>query len=194
MRRWLWLLGLSVTASAGAAVTLSPEGPATRDPNAQLQVLRDPGRALDAAAAWQAWQAGRFAPVADARASFGFTRDALWFHLRVENTSATALQRALVIEQPRLDRIEVHLRHDDGRRDVAVLGDSQPFAARSFAHRWPNHAFTLAPGAGADLLLRVESDSSIQLPLALLAPAELYRSTHGEQLGIGLYYGILLAL
>ena len=193
MGRWLLLLGLGVGTIVGAALPLTAAA-ATRDAAAPLQVLRDPDHALDAAAAWQAWQAGRFAPVPDARANFGFTRDALWFHLRVENTSKATLQRVLVIEQPRLDRIEVHLRHDDGRREVALLGDSQPFAARSYAHRWPNHAFTLAPGAGVELLLRVESDSSIQLPLALLTPAELYRRTHGEQLGIGLYYGILLAL
>src|SRR5687767_13440309 len=105
MRRWLWLLRLGVSAIAAAAVTLSPEPAVPFDANGELQVLRDPSHALDAAGAWEAWQAGRFAPVPNPRASFGFTRDALWFHLRVQNTGATPLQRALVIEQPRLDRI-----------------------------------------------------------------------------------------
>lgn len=177
----LLLLALLLAAPLAAREALAPT------------LLRDPGHALAAEDAWQAQAQGAFAPLPDAAASLGFTRDALWFHLRVEPDRAEPAREVLVIEQPRLDRIDVFVRHDDGRRAQAALGDTRPFAARSFDHRWPNLALDLR-GAGAQVLLRVQSDSSVQLPLARLTPTALYRQTHAEQLGIGLYYGILLAL
>jgi diguanylate cyclase (GGDEF)-like protein len=40
----------------------------------------------------------------------------------------------------------------------------------------------------------VRSTSSIQVPLRLYTPTQLWASSHDEQAGLGLYYGILLAL
>jgi two-component system, sensor histidine kinase LadS len=190
----LLLCWLAARPAQADGVLLDAALAARIEPGAALQVLRDPERVLDVDAAWRALIDGRFAPSPNRNASFGFTRDALWFHLRVRNVQAVDARWLLAIEQPRLDRIDAWIRHDDGRRESRVLGDTLPFDARSVAHRWPNLALELGAGTGADVLLRVESDSSIQLPLLLATPAELYRATHAEQIGIGLYYGILLAL
>ena len=190
----LALLWIGSPHAVGEALPLDAAGDTRVDATGELRVLRDPAHALTPEAAWRARDAGGFVPLPNRNASFGFTRDALWFHLRVENRERATARWVLAIQQPRLDRIDVWVRHDDGRRSTQALGDAVPFAARSYEHRWPNLAIDLAAIGGADVLLRVESDSSVQLPLALFTPSELYRSTHAEQIGIGLYYGILLAL
>jgi diguanylate cyclase (GGDEF)-like protein len=99
-----------------------------------------------------------------------------------------------VIEQPRIDEILIHARDQVGEYRQYSLGDRLPFAARGVAHRYPNVELALPRGSALDILVGVRSTSSIQLPLRLYTPTELWAASHDEQAGLGLYYGILLAL
>ncbi len=191
----LWL-GLLCCGPGQASAPVRLTGP-TETPvevNPQLRLLRDSGHTLDASQAWAALQRGEFVASPNRLASLGFTRDAVWAHLRIENQDSPQSSWVLAIAQPRIDRIEASVRDDAGGLSEHVLGDSQPFVARSEAHRWPNLALHIPPGSGVDVLMRVTSDSSIQLPMALYTPSALYRETQAEQIGLGVYYGILLAL
>lgn len=158
-----------------------------------LGLLRDPAHTLTVDTAWQAWHEGRFAPVADS-ASYGFSHDAFWFALSLDNRDNPARRWLLTVEQPRLDRIDIWWRDGKGDLHAAKLGDALPFSARSEPHRYPNQALELGAGETLQILLRVESSSSVQLPLRLYTPNELYRSSYDAQAGAGLYYGLLLAL
>jgi two-component system, sensor histidine kinase LadS len=192
---WLWLLvGGPAYAVAAPSLVLERGGGNRVDAAPALRLLRDPEQALDAAQAWQALARDEFVAPPNRLANLGFTRDAVWFHLRIENRDRPQSRWVLAIAQPRLDRIEVRVRDEHGTETSTTLGDSQPFGARSEDHRWPNVTVDLAAGQHVDVLLRVTSDSSIQLPLSVSTPEALYRSTQAEQVGLGLYYGILLAL
>ncbi|MCQ4165988.1 sensor domain-containing diguanylate cyclase [Tahibacter harae] len=199
LRRWLgrggalWLLFCALLAQAAEPVALGRDSGFRIDLHAGLSLLRDPGHALDPAQAWQALAEGRFRPVQES-ASYGFSHDAFWFALRVENRDHPARRWLLTVEQPRLDRIDLWWRDAAGASHTARLGDALPFAERSEPHRFPNTALDLGAGEAVDILLRVESSSSIQLPLALYTPNELYRASYDGQAGAGLYYGLLLAL
>ncbi|MEO8673253.1 MAG: 7TM diverse intracellular signaling domain-containing protein [Tahibacter sp.] len=200
--RFLWrclLLILLGTLAGGslaqdAAVELRAEAQAPFDLLPGVRVLHDPPARLDADAAWRALSEGKFAALPNATANFGFSREALWFAVSVENRDQPIADWLLTIEQPRLDRIDIWVRRGADPPQQLILGDSLPFAARSVPHRFPNVALSLPPGDRAELLLRVESTSSIQLPLRLYTVASLFRASHDAQAGIGLYYGLLLAL
>ncbi len=145
-------------------------------------------------AMWAAQANGRFAPLPPGGAAFGFQPGAFWFHVRVVNGNARE-QRWLLVQQYALsDRIDIHLRHADGRVIRYQGGDAFPFEQRSIRYRHPNFWLDLPAGEPVDLLVRVQSQSSMQVPLALYTPAAFAEFSRDGQLGIGLYYGILLAL
>ncbi len=159
-----------------------------------LMVVDVVGADLDSSAAWSAVEEGRLRPLGNAQASLGFLPGVRWFHVRVVNVDQSARRWLLTVEQPRLDDILIEGRYRDGERFRHVLGDHQPFAERSVRHRFPNIELRIAPGDDVQLLIGVRSTSSIQLPLRLYTPTELLAETHNEQAGLGMYYGILLAL
>src|SRR5690606_5032139 len=100
----------------------------------------------------------------------------------------------LVQEYPLSDRLDIHLRYPDGRTIHHVGGDHVPFSARSVRYRHPNVLVDLPVGEPVQLLLRVQSQSSMQVPLQLYTPSAFTEVSCDAQLAIGLYYGILLAL
>ncbi|WP_257389326.1 sensor domain-containing diguanylate cyclase, partial [Tahibacter caeni] len=156
--------------------------------------------AVDAAATatmaemFAAADAGRFAALPAGRATFGFVDGAYWFHLRLANAGAADTRWLLVLEYALLDEVDLYVRDADGRIEHAASGDLRPFAQRAVSYRQPNFWLDLAPGRPLDLLLRVQSRSSMQVPLTLYAPSAFIGLARDAQLGMGVYYGILLAL
>src|SRR5690606_11635882 len=73
-------------------------------------------------------------------------------------------------------------------------GDHRPFSTRSISDRHPNFLLDLPPGEEVELLVRVQSESSIQVPLALMTQTAFAELARDAQFAIGIYYGILLAL
>ena len=139
-------------------------------------------------------QANGFSPLPDNKTAFGFQPGALWFHLRMVNANRLEPRWLLVQKYALSDHIEVHTLHADGRVDTQTGGDALPFEARSIRYRLPNFWVSVPPGPAVDLLVRVSSQSSMQVPLWLYTPGAFAEVSRDAQFGIGLYYGILLAL
>lgn len=139
-------------------------------------------------------QAGRFEPVPGGNAAFGFQTGAFWFHARVVNRNPTEQRWVLVQEYPLSDRLDVYVRYADGRILHQAGGDHLPFNIRSVRYRHPNFHLELPQDEPVELLVRVRSESSMQVPLELYTPAAFTELSRDAQLAIGLYYGILLAL
>ncbi|KAB8317084.1 GGDEF domain-containing protein [Tolypothrix campylonemoides VB511288] len=142
-----------------------------------------------------AGDAKRFAPLPGGNSAFGFQPDgAFWFHARLLNRRADEPRWLLVQSYALSDYIDVYARYPDGRIVHSVGGDHRPFAARSIHHRHPNFWIDLPAGTPVDVYVRVASESSMQVPLELYTPTAFTEASRDAQLGIGLYYGILLAL
>ncbi len=125
---------------------------------------------------------------------FGFRPRPHWFHLRLQNVASPNSDWLLVLEYALLDSIEVYVRDPDGRVAQQQSGDLLPFSERAIRHRHPNFAISLPQGSYADVLVRVETQSSMQVPLGLWLPAAFSDREREAALGVGLYYGILIAL
>ena len=74
------------------------------------------------------------------------------------------------------------------------MGDKLPFAARPILHRHFLAPVDIPAHGSVDLLIRVETGSSVQVPLNLWQP-EAFR-VHDERtsLILGLYFGIMLSM
>lgn len=154
---------------------------------------------LDLAGARRQLGEGGFRALPGGNSSFGFQRGAYWFHIAARNGDADTPRWLLVQGFALSDRIDVYTLPDGGLADGGRArhqsgGDSQPFAARAIRYRHPNFWIDLPAGQRVDIFVRVQSQSSMQVPLTLYTPSAFTELTRDAQLGIGLYYGILLAL
>ncbi|HBZ92605.1 EAL domain-containing protein [Pseudomonas sp. UBA7530] len=153
-------------------------------------LLEDPSRQLSASEVLQRIEAeGR---QVRGTARIGYTRSAWWLAVQLQAPASERLQ--LIIGQAFLDDLEVWL--FDGEQSLGPLYSG---AQRAFAERgepYPQFLLNLPRlGDGPhSLLLRVQSDSAINLPLQLVG------AEHGQQLiahswlRSGLLIGVLIAL
>jgi diguanylate cyclase len=139
-------------------------------------------------------RAGEFAPVPGGNPTFGFQDGAYWFYLPVVNRHPEESRWLLVQEYALSDQLDVYLRYADGRVEHQASGDHQPFANRFIRYRHPNFRIDLPLGQTVEVLLRVQSQSSMQVPLTLYTPRALAEIMRDAQFSTGLYYGIVLAL
>src|SRR3546814_4810432 len=92
------------------------------------------------------------------------------------------------------DFFDLYVRYPDGRVIHNASGDHRPFSARSIRDRHPNFLLDLPPGQPVELLVRVQSESSMQVPLVIMTQTAFAELARDAQFAIGIYYGILLAL
>lgn len=137
---------------------------------------------------------GQYSPLPDGNPSLGFQQGAYWFHLTVVNRNSDEPRWLLVQEYALSDNLDLYLRYPDGRVVHQSSGDHVPFGARYIRYRHPNFRIDLRPGQTVELLLRVQSQSSMQVPMVLYTPRAFAELLRDAQLSTGLYYGIVLAL
>ena len=124
----------------------------------------------------------------------GFTSSAYWFTFRLERPEQHE-SWLLELGYPLLDRIDLHLRYDDGHVERFRSGDLLPFDARPIKHR--SFVFPIEFDSGrrsVDVYARVLTESSMQMPLSVWTPEAFHSHKRDEQLVLGLYYGLLLAI
>ena len=175
--------------------------PAALDPGTEsmpltpyLSHFHDKSAGDSADNAWQRLARGDFEPVPDGKTAFGFQRGAYWFHARLVNRNPAEPHWMLVQRFALIDRIDLYVRYPDGRVVHQASGDHLPFSARSISYRHPNFRIDLPPGETVDVLVRTQSESSMQVPLDLYTPAAFTSLSRDAQFVMGVYYGILLAL
>ena len=161
---------------------------------AHLQFRADAQAADGATEAFARARAGEFAPVPDGNPTFGFQDGAYWFYLPVLNQHPDELHWLLVQEYALSDQVDLYVRYPDGRVEHQASGDHQPFTNRFIRYRHPNFRIDLPLGQTVEVLVRVQSESSMQVPLVLYTPRALTEIMRDTQFSTGLYYGIVLAL
>jgi len=159
----------------------------------QLQYLEDPG------GAWQIEQvaspefSNRFTNNTQGRLNFDFTSSVYWIRFTVVNRSPLKEEWLLEVGSPHLNRITFFTPLKSGRYQQKTTGDLYPFSQRDIPH--PHFLFTLpADSHLKTFYLRIESESNMQIPIALLSSPAFFKSNHQHQIVQGIYYGIMLAM
>lgn len=189
----LWLV-LAVAPARAAGPAVLDTGNEALPLAPYLSMKSDPEGRTDAAAMFSQAAQGNFSPLPGGSTAFGFTQGATWFHGRLFNQNSREQRWLLVLHYPLLDNVDVYLRYPDGRVEHMASGDTLPFSARSIRYRHPNFWVELPQRTEVELLVRVASRSSLQVPLAVYTPKAFAELERDSQLGIGVFYGILVAL
>lgn len=205
---WAALCGL-LWAFCATAPALAQGGPAAVAQALVLdsgQAARDPWplvhRLFDAAGTLTAEQAlaatGRFEP-AGPQVNLGRRSEALWLHLPLQPAGDPSVWW-LAIDYASLDQIDLFLWRDGRLVQQARMGDHLMVAERPAETRQHAVALKLEASQRHELLLRVQTTSSMIVPLRLLRSAELvadegrHQTVQGAAFGLGLVvllYGLL---
>ncbi|HFD87351.1 MAG TPA: hypothetical protein ENJ35_06720 [Gammaproteobacteria bacterium] len=120
--------------------------------------------------------------------------DAYWFRLRLLPIDPLDKLRLLELGFTQLDHLDYYSRVGDGPWRHVRTGDRLPFGSRDIRHRHPVFKVALQAGVVTQVLLRVQSSTSILVPLTLWREDAFFRHSQDQALVSGLYYGVLLAL
>jgi diguanylate cyclase (GGDEF)-like protein len=183
-----WLLAGGRALAAGLPVAGAP----SVDLWSHVSVLRDPAHALgvDQAIA----RADDFRAPEGTPKNLGVTTDAVWLRVPLDVAEAGAGDWVLHLDYPAINRVDAYLL-DAGRvRAAHRLGNAMPFGARPMPSRAHAAAVELRAGAGQELLLRVQTTSSMVLPLTLDRPRAFQAHEAAMQLLQGVLVGIALAM
>jgi diguanylate cyclase (GGDEF)-like protein len=157
-----------------------------------LTMLKDPS------GQWQVEDAqARMAELrahAGAKANLGVQRDAVWLHLPVQVSAGGRGRWLLDIDYPSLDRVEVYQFTEGRLMKFARVGDDLPFKLRSLQVRTHAVALELQPGQRHELWLRVQTTSSMVLPISLMTAERYHQREASVQLIQGVIAGIGLCL
>lgn len=121
--------------------------------------------------------------------SFGYTEKPYWFKLTV---AAADYERVLRIGYPLLDRIDAYFVVDGELVQQHALGDSFAFNQRPVGNR--NFIVPLEQQQATELFLRVETSSSMRVPLSVWKPTDLIAEEQGLNTATALYFGLLLCM
>ncbi|MAR92109.1 MAG: hypothetical protein CML06_14680 [Pseudomonadales bacterium] len=162
----------------------------------QVSYLRDENARLEPG---QALVAGDWQVVTGAYPAFGFDPAAYWLRFQLRNDNDITLDTILEIAYPLLDNIQLMVFSGTPDNPGALLeshrlGDRFPFHQRPLAHRHFAVPLSLAPAAERLVLLRVQTESSLQLPLVLWEKQAFYQQRQWDLVAHGLYFGVLLVM
>lgn len=137
-----------------------------------------------------------FAPLpnVDKSPGFGFDRRTHWFRIRILNQSKESEWRMEIPYAP-LDQIDLYILSDSGSLKLhKTNGDIFRISKRDLPYRHPIFTFTIEPGQSRMLYLRVQTISSVQVPVVFWTPQTFQTASHRTQLINGLFYGAMLVM
>lgn len=123
--------------------------------------------------------------------NFGFTKSVYWFKIDLNNYAAADIDWWMKIDYPLLECIDVFLLKPDGSLiKHQHIGTSHSFKSRDIASHYFISQLPLNDITDSTLLLRVKTQSSMQLPLSIYSSKMLMEELEQNNFFVGLYYGI----
>ena len=138
-------------------------------------------------------QSHRFASPSGTPGNLGRTADAVWLRVPLEVPGKQAVRRVLEIDYPSLNRVDVYLVQQGRVLEHQRLGNELRMEERPLQSRAHAAPLLLAPG-DYELLLRVQTQSSMVLPLALRTPEDFMAHESHAQMLQGLIAGLALCM
>lgn len=174
------------------AIELRP-GTTSVPVGSELHYLRDAGGSLGLADVLARpgtdWRRNR-----DGTLSRGFDSAAWWLRFDVSRRNGNPDHDLLEIAYPVLDHVEAWILQGGRVVEHYRVGDKQPFASRPVAHRYFLLPLRLDPGETYTVVLRVRTDSAMQVPLTLWNERAFFEHDQYRLIGEGLYFGSMLIM
>lgn len=126
----------------------------------------------------------------------GFTNSTYWLKFTIKDQTLDNLTQTWKLETtyPLLDYIDIYIVDEQDQVKHIQMGDTYPFDQRDVDHR--NFITTLAlnDAETQKIFVRVNTSSSMQIPMFIWHSDYFFEARSGEQYGLGLYYGMMLVM
>jgi len=188
--RLLWLVLLTVI--GGYASPLQLGNADSYFVQGHISYLEDPTHTLQFSKIKQS----QFLPYRGNSVNFGFTKSAYWFKIELKRDIQSGHQKWwLVIPYPLLEKIDVYFMDKEGELlSYQTLGTSVPSIARELPLRNFVTELPLYQESDATLIIRVQTQSSMQVPISIYSSKGLFQEVEINNLKVGIYYGIFLII
>lgn len=117
-----------------------------------------------------------------------YSQSTFWLRVPLPQEKSTAEAMLLEINYP-LSSVEILYQERTGNWKSVETGEKFPFAERAFHHR--NLVVPLPEGAKSPIWVKVNTPTSIQVPLNLYTPQEFTEKSVRHEFYFGLYFGLL---
>lgn len=128
-------------------------------------------------------------PVENENASFGYDKRTYWLKMKISESDSN---RLLHVAYPLLDHLEIYFVQNNEVLTHYKLGDHLFFAARPIAHE--DFVVHIPAEKNVTAFLRVQTGSSLNVPVKIWQEKEFYSTQAHIQLGFGIYFGVLLCM
>ena len=129
-----------------------------------------------------------------AEVNLGYTDAIYWFRTRIRNDSPGSASLFLEIAYPVIDYVDAFVFSPQGLTGVYRMGDKYPFFERPVQHRNFVIPLDMDSSEVISVFLRVDTTSSMQVPLNLWRPDAFFAAEQSRLLFEGIYYGIVLVM
>lgn len=126
--------------------------------------------------------------------NFGFNHQPHWLWVQIENTAERPVQWVLKIDYPLLDFVDAYIYQQDNTLQHWQAGDYYPFDKRPIDHRHILFPLSLKGSEKINILLRVQTEGALQIPLKLWDESAFHESEHVTFVLHGTIFGIFLIM
>lgn len=124
----------------------------------------------------------------------GYNDSAWWLRFRLQSQDDFPLERRLEIAYAVLDKVDVYLENRDGVLEHHALGDRVLFNQRPIEHRYFLLPIYFESRDSIDVYLRVQTGSSVQVPLTLWDVDAFAVNDSNRTILQGMYYGVMIVI
>lgn len=128
------------------------------------------------------------------KANFGFTSDAIWLRLNLTNPSSSRVFDHLRINYPLLDHVDAYLTQENKVLEHKYLSDRVAYSEDRQHDKYYLFNYTLEPESHYQVYLRIETQSSMTLPIEVFHDAEYVQQKTFENYWFGALYGTLIIM
>jgi signal transduction histidine kinase len=125
--------------------------------------------------------------------NFGFTPSVVWVKFAIRVPAGNKNRWFLEVGYPLLDNIELYIPEKDGTYGAKHAGDKLPFDQREIEYQKFIFPLKNSPGLYT-YYLRVETTSSLSIPLTVLSEKKLLSEVNRHQMLYGVFYGALIIM
>lgn len=121
--------------------------------------------------------------------AFGYDQTPYWLRFMV---SSANFQRVLQVEYPLIDDLQFFFVSAAGEVEHVQMGDRLPFNERPVAA--DGFVVDIPFGKAHEVYLRVETTSSLRVPIRIWETAKFHEAQGPRYVAIGLYFGVLICM
>lgn len=131
-----------------------------------------------------------------AEPNFGFHDEPRWFLLHFHNSQPTDVQRMLELSYPLMDQVDFYVVRNGQIEKKINMGDQRPMSQRPIDHRHFLVPLDFAAHDHIQVLMRVETTGSLQMPLTIWDLREFFKHDQivysFQLMFLGIMFGLAL--